>query len=149
MNKSQTTEAAGSADDAGKAETESALGKKRDRASVSGRVANAVDRGAQAAPLEALVDTARALGDRVEALIRQRPLVAVAGAAALGAVLGGVAFTKAGRLVFIAAAGALATEVWKSEGKIDVRGILDELTREDGEADSARAPHDGIAAESG
>ena len=95
--------------------------------------------------LESLLEAGRDLGDRVETFVRERPLVAMASATALGALLGGVVFSKAGRLVFLAAAGALATEVWKSEGKIDVRGLLDKLTRDDDEhaPQTADAPEGG------
>lgn len=95
--------------------------------------------------LEGLLEAGRELGDRVETFVRERPLVAMASATAVGALLGGVVFSKAGRLVFLAAAGALATEVWKSEGKLDIRGLLDKLTREDDE----RAPQAADAPEGG
>jgi ElaB/YqjD/DUF883 family membrane-anchored ribosome-binding protein len=87
--------------------------------------------GAREPQVEGLLEAGRDLGARVETFVRERPIVSIAGATVLGALLGGVVFSRAGRLVFIAAAGALATEVWKTEGKIDIRGLLDKLTRED------------------
>lgn len=74
---------------------------------------------------------------RAESVVREHPLLAVACAAGAGAVLGGVLMRSAGRLVFIAAASAAAFDLWKSEGGIDVRDLLDRL--------SGSEPHDGKA----
>lgn len=148
MNKSHITDTA-STGEAGKVSAGSATNnhnnQKRSRA--RNREPLAVGGGAQDVRLDALVDSARDLGDRMETLVRERPLVAMAGATALGALLGGVVFSKAGRLVFLALAGAVATEVWKSEGKIDVRGLLDKLTSDDeGDAHDERASNADAAA---
>jgi hypothetical protein len=64
---------------------------------------------------------------RAEAVVREHPLLAVACAAGAGALLGGVLMRNAGRLVFIAAASAAAFDLWKSEGGVDLRELLDRL----------------------
>jgi hypothetical protein len=50
-------------------------------------------------------------------------------AAAVGATLGGVLFSRLGRLVFIAAAGYLANELWHHDGRLDLRGVVERLSR--------------------
>jgi hypothetical protein len=65
---------------------------------------------------------------RVRAFVRERPLLCIAGAATLGAALGGVFFAKLGRLAFIAVAGYVANEIWHREGRLDVGTLVDRLS---------------------
>jgi hypothetical protein len=66
---------------------------------------------------------------RLRGLVRERPLLTLAAAAAVGATLGGVLFSRLGRLVFIAAAGYLVNEIWHHEGRLDLRGVVERLSR--------------------
>jgi hypothetical protein len=61
--------------------------------------------------------------------VRERPLLAVLAASGVGATLGGLVFSRVGRFVFLAAAGYVASELWRREGMIDTREILGRLTR--------------------
>jgi hypothetical protein len=65
---------------------------------------------------------------RARAFVRERPLLCVAGAAVLGATLGGVFFAKLGRLAFVALAGYVANEIWHREGRLDVGTLVDRLS---------------------
>jgi hypothetical protein len=49
-----------------------------------------------------------------------KPVLALAAAAAAGAVIGGLVLTRVSRLFFIAAAGFTVAELWHREGNIDV-----------------------------
>jgi hypothetical protein len=66
---------------------------------------------------------------KVRSVVRERPLVAVAAATAVGAMLGGVLFSRLGRLVFIAATGYIANELWHREGRLDIRSLLERIAR--------------------
>lgn len=66
---------------------------------------------------------------KVRGLVRERPLLAVAGATAIGATFGGVFFSRLGRLVFIAAVGYVANELWHREGRLDIRSVLERIAR--------------------
>jgi hypothetical protein len=59
---------------------------------------------------------------RLGALVRRQPLVALAAAGAVGALLGGVFFSRLGRLVFLAAAGYVASEMWHRKARVEVHG---------------------------
>jgi hypothetical protein len=69
------------------------------------------------------------LRERVRETVRQNPLLAVAAASAVGAVLGGVVFSRLGRLVFIAATGYVANELWHREGRLDIDDVIEKLSR--------------------
>jgi ElaB/YqjD/DUF883 family membrane-anchored ribosome-binding protein len=86
-----------------------------------------------------LAERGRDVASKLEEIVREQPLVAVASAGLIGAVAGGLVFSRAGRLVFLAAASFVATEVWKQEGRFDVKSLLDKLTREDDGEDSKPA----------
>lgn len=66
---------------------------------------------------------------RARELVRARPLVAVAAAAAVGAAFGGVFFSRLGRLVFVAAVGYVANELWHREGKLDIASLVERIAR--------------------
>lgn len=53
-------------------------------------------------------------------LVRTRPLLAFAGAGALGAALGGLLFPRLGRLAFLAVAGYAATGMLQRQRALDV-----------------------------
>jgi hypothetical protein len=78
-----------------------------------------------------------ALRARVETAVRDHPLVAVGAAAGVGALLGGLLLRNAGRFVFVAAASAVLADVWKSEGGVDIRELLDRIA---GDEPRAREP---------
>jgi hypothetical protein len=61
--------------------------------------------------------------------VRAHPFLAVLAASGVGVTLGGLVFSRLGRLVFLAAAGYVATELWRREGMADTREILADLTR--------------------
>ena len=64
---------------------------------------------------------------RARAFVRERPLLCVAAATAMGAALGGVLFSRLGRLAFVAVAGYAANEVWHRESRIDVGALVERL----------------------
>jgi hypothetical protein len=68
------------------------------------------------------------LRDRLCDAVRSRPLLAVLAASGVGATLGGLVFSRLGRLVFLAAAGYAASEFWRREGKLDTREIIDRIS---------------------
>ena len=51
------------------------------------------------------------------------------GAGVLGALVGGILLRRTGQLLFMTAAGFAITELWKREGQVDVRGLVDQWTR--------------------
>jgi hypothetical protein len=65
--------------------------------------------------------------DRFRVLVHERPLLAVAAGGALGAVFGGILFSRLGRLLFIAAAGYVANELWHREGRLDIDHLVQRL----------------------
>lgn len=65
----------------------------------------------------------------VTALLKERPLLALAGAGLLGAALGGLVFSRAARLLFVAAGAFAAAEIWKQSGGLDVRELLDRVSK--------------------
>ena len=70
----------------------------------------------------------REVGGQIASVVREHPLLATACAMGAGALLGGLVMRKTARLAFVAAASAIATEIWKSEGSIDVRELLDRVS---------------------
>jgi hypothetical protein len=66
---------------------------------------------------------------RLRGLVRRQPLIAVTAAGALGAALGGVLFSRLGRLTFIAAVGYVANELWHREGRLDIDGVIERFSR--------------------
>ena len=71
-------------------------------------------------------------------LVRRQPWVSLAAAAAAGGVLGGIGFSRLGRLTFAAAAGFVAHELWHREGRLAVDEVLARFARDD--RDDRRAP---------
>jgi hypothetical protein len=63
----------------------------------------------------------RAVGER-------RPMVGVAAALALGTVLGGIVFSRWGRLAFFVVAGYVANELWHSERRIEIDELIARLS---------------------
>ncbi|MGD0674679.1 MAG: hypothetical protein ABSC94_04630 [Polyangiaceae bacterium] len=68
------------------------------------------------------------LQERLQVFVEERPLIAAIGAGAIGAVLGGLIFSRLGRLVFLAAVGYVANELWDREGRIDIPALLTNLS---------------------
>jgi hypothetical protein len=68
---------------------------------------------------------------RLRGFVRDRPWLAVAAAAAAGGLLGGVWFSRAGRLVFAATTGFVAHDLWHREGKLAVDDVVAKLSRDD------------------
>jgi len=61
-------------------------------------------------------------------LVRERPMLALAAAGAFGIVLGGLVFSRLGRLLFIAAAGYVANELWHREGRLGIDNVIERLS---------------------
>jgi hypothetical protein len=55
--------------------------------------------------------------ERLREMVRSRPLVALGAAATVGGVVGGVLFSRLGRLACAAVAGYVAHELWHREGR--------------------------------
>jgi hypothetical protein len=66
---------------------------------------------------------------RLRELVRERPVLAIAAAGAVGAVLGGLVLSRLGRLLFFAAAGYIANELWNREARLDVDQVLERWLR--------------------
>jgi hypothetical protein len=69
------------------------------------------------------------VGERLRRLVSERPLLTVAAAGAVGAVLGGLVLSRLSRLLFFAAAGYVANELWHREGRLDIDEVLERLMR--------------------
>jgi hypothetical protein len=67
---------------------------------------------------------------RLREAVRERPWLAVAAAAAAGSMLGGVWFSRTGRLAFAAVTGFVAHELWHREGRLGVSDVVAKLSRE-------------------
>jgi hypothetical protein len=65
--------------------------------------------------------------------VRTHPFLSMIAASGVGVTLGGLVFSRLGRLVFLAAAGYAATELWRREGMLDTKEILANLTRSERE----------------
>ena len=68
------------------------------------------------------------LRERLSQFVRDKPLLAVAASGAVGVALGGVFLSRLGRLVFIAAAGYVANELWHREGRLDIDAVVERLS---------------------
>jgi hypothetical protein len=69
-----------------------------------------------------------ALRERLREAVRRQPLITVAAAGTVGAVLGGLVFSRLGRLVFLGVAGYVANELWHREGRLDIDDVIEKLT---------------------
>jgi uncharacterized membrane protein YfcA len=65
----------------------------------------------------------------LRARVHERPLAALAVAGAAGVVLGGAVLRTLGRLLFAAAVGYVANELWHREGKLDLAALAERLGR--------------------
>ncbi|HTB75861.1 MAG TPA: hypothetical protein VK762_21575 [Polyangiaceae bacterium] len=84
---------------------------------------------------EALDPTDEAiLRERLRGFVRDRPWLSVAAAAAAAGVLGGVWFSRTGRLAFAAVTGFVAHELWHREGRLGVSDIVAKLSTDRGRA---------------
>ena len=89
------------------------------------------DRGDEDRSDEGRVATGEALvRARLRALVREQPWLAVGAAAVAGSVLGGICFSRAGRLVFAATTGVALHELWHREGQLAVSDIVTNLSRD-------------------
>jgi hypothetical protein len=61
--------------------------------------------------------------------VRERPLVALGAAGALGLLLGGVVASRAARLLFLASVGYVANELWHRRGRLDLDDIIAKVLR--------------------
>jgi hypothetical protein len=82
----------------------------------------------EAHPSEHVASEEAILRDRLRRLVRERPLLAVTACGAFGAALGGIFLSRLGRLVFIAAAGYVANELWHREGRLDIDDVIERLS---------------------
>ena len=62
------------------------------------------------------------------ALVRDHPIATIGAAGLAGIVLGGAIFSRLARLVFVAAAGYVANELWHREGRLDVDELIERLS---------------------
>jgi hypothetical protein len=69
--------------------------------------------------------------DAIEELVRTKPLVAFAGAGAIGVLLGGLLFPRIGRLAFLAVAGFVANGLLQRQRDLDIEEVV---TRASGRA---------------
>jgi hypothetical protein len=69
------------------------------------------------------------IGWRLEDLVRERPLLVVAAASTVGMALGGVLFTRLGRLGVVAAVGYIANGLWHREVGLNIEEVIAELSR--------------------
>jgi ElaB/YqjD/DUF883 family membrane-anchored ribosome-binding protein len=67
---------------------------------------------------------ADAARERLRKMIRSRPLVAIGAAAAAGGVVGGLLFSRLGQLACAAAAGFVARELWRREGRLSIDEVV-------------------------
>lgn len=61
--------------------------------------------------------------------VRERPLVSLGAAGALGLLVGGVLASRAARLLFLAAAGYVANELWHRRGRLDLDDVIARVFR--------------------
>jgi hypothetical protein len=66
----------------------------------------------------------------LERFMREHPLAAVGAAGVIGVALGGVLFSRAGRLLFAVMTGYVANELWNREARLDVDKLLGRLSQE-------------------
>ncbi len=67
---------------------------------------------------------------QLRGLVREQPWLAVAAAAAVGSMLGGIVFSRVGRLAFAATTGFIAHELWHREGQLAVNELVARLASE-------------------
>jgi hypothetical protein len=70
------------------------------------------------------------LRERLRDAVRDRPLLTVATVGAAGAALGGLIFTRLGRLAFVAVAGYIANELLHREGGVRIDELVAKLSSE-------------------
>jgi hypothetical protein len=58
-----------------------------------------------------------AVRERLRVLVRDRPWLAVVAAAAVGGLLGGIFFSRAGRLLFAGATGFVLHDLWRATAR--------------------------------
>jgi hypothetical protein len=61
--------------------------------------------------------------------VRERPLVALGSAGALGLLVGGVVASRAARLLFLATVGYVANELWHRRGRLDLDDVIARVLR--------------------
>ncbi|HEX8791939.1 MAG TPA: hypothetical protein VF765_13385 [Polyangiaceae bacterium] len=61
--------------------------------------------------------------------VRERPLVALGAAGALGLLVGGVVASRAARLLFLATVGYVANELWHRRGRLDLDDVIAKVFR--------------------
>lgn len=96
---------------------------------------------------------ARGQGDRehgsLTARLRQvaerRPVLAVAAAAGLGTILGGIVFSRWGRLAFFVVAGYVANELWHNERRIEIDELIARLSSARDPGGTPRPPEGTVA----
>jgi hypothetical protein len=67
--------------------------------------------------------------ERLADLVRERPIIAMVAVGAAGAALGGLVFSRLGRLCFAVAAGYVTNELWHREGRLDIDDVVERLLR--------------------
>jgi hypothetical protein len=78
---------------------------------------------------EVLVATDEAiLRARLRGLVREQPWLAVAAAATAGALLGGLLFSRAARLVFAATTGFVVHDLWHREERLAIDDVVAKLS---------------------
>jgi hypothetical protein len=78
--------------------------------------------------------------NRLHRLVRQDPLLVVGAAGAVGGVLGGILFSRLGRLLFSAAVGYVANELWHREGRLDIARLVEEVSSPPESGGATRSP---------
>jgi hypothetical protein len=61
--------------------------------------------------------------------VRERPLVALGVAGALGLLVGGVIASRSARLLFLATVGYVANELWHRRGRLDLDDVIAKVLR--------------------
>lgn len=61
--------------------------------------------------------------------VRERPLVALGAASAVGLLVGGAIASRGARLLFLAAVGYVANELWHRRGRLDLDDVIARVLR--------------------
>jgi len=61
--------------------------------------------------------------------VRERPLVALGVAGALGLLVGGAIASRSARLLFLATVGYVANELWHRRGRLDLDDVIAKVLR--------------------
>jgi len=61
--------------------------------------------------------------------VRERPLVALGVAGALGLLVGGAIVSRSARLLFLATVGYVANELWHRRGRLDLDDVIAKVLR--------------------